>query len=284
MAGREGRVKPSDAEIKAAEEAASRKLREEFGLALSRRDFDAAFEQELGRCLIQEEKPALDLADLAAEKAILRIFVRTQIDSIWPAKLVAEAAVRRELKRIRRDLDAAIRRVKAEVRSKYVRRDIRGSDFLRRSAVQWAEARAKYVFQPIYHTLDSNELYTVEMVGQFEDPNPSPRKAGRPAIDHNALDNFGLQVVRYFRTRQDSPPAEDYPTLVGLLWVVSGAYPFGYSDDSLYLQDRAIRVAGVRLKAMAKEADDEQVRTDDVAEDIPQPAPLLDTRFARRRD
>lgn len=260
-------MKPSDADIKAAEEAASRSLREEFGLVLSRRDFDGAFEQELGRCLIQETTPPRDLADLTPEKAILRIFVRTQIDSIWPAKLVAEFAVHDELARLRTWIDDAILRVKDKVRKRYNTRDIRGSKHLQETATRWAGGRAKEVFQPYLDMLDEFDRSSA--------PDEACRpKAGRPAVDHDALDNFGLHVVRYLRTRQDSPQAEDYPFLVGLLWVVSGAYPFGYSDDSRYLLDRAVRVAGERLKAMDEAAQVQLLAPNDPGMDIPRAARL----------
>lgn len=268
MGDRDERAELMDVGLKAAEEAASQRLRKEFKLALTRSDFDRAFEQALTRCLIQETAPAHELTALPPEEAMLRIYVQTQINSIQPAMLVGEFAVHDELTSLRAWIDAAILRVKDKVRKRYNTKSIRGSKHLQETATRWAGARAREVLQPYLDMLD-------EFDRSFALDQECRPKKGRPAVKHDALDNFGLQVVRYFRRGRNPYPEDTYPTLVGLLWVVSGAYRFGYSDDDSNFLNRAIRVAGKRLKTMEKESIEQPRKQpregDDAGEDLPRP-------------
>ena len=236
---------PTGDEIRAAERGASRQLLEEFGLRLTREDFDAAYNADLAKGHVVETLPWPIPPDETQEQAIVRFFVRTQMDSGRVAMLVAERAIKDELASLPDWVEVAIRRVKARVRDKYNEGDIRGTALNQRTSVLWAGLRARAVLEPV-----RGQLQAIAAHAQEPEPGQEKTKAGHPA-GRDALEYFGRRVIADVLDRPGGPRPQEWARVVGLLWVVSGGYTFtaGLSD----LIDRAVRVARQDMKPFVEQ-------------------------------
>jgi hypothetical protein len=209
-------------------------LEEEFGLHLTRQDFDGALEAayRAGFVPLSHDLPPGEFE--TGEQLVLRLFVVTYTDEIRTAAETALRTVQAELARlpeapIAADIERAIARVAKAVEEKFVSWDIGGGHErdmkpLIPLALRWADRLARDVFEP---TLEGGK--TSADVAFPAEVRPLAGRRGRPL--KCARRDFAVQVFENLKPPHQRARGWKWPRCVALMWIVSGHAEFGEGED-----------------------------------------------------
>jgi hypothetical protein len=224
----------SEHERQELERYASGLLELEFGIRLTRQDFDGALEvaYKAGFVPLSHDLPQGE--GETPELLVLRLFVLTYTDEIRTASETALRTVQTELARLPEapvvaDVERAIVRVAKAVEEKFASWDIGGGreqDMkpLVNLAQLWAKRLAEDVFNP---TLEGGRA-AADIAFPAEVRAPAGR-AGRPL--KCARRDFGVQVLKSLKPPDLRRRGWKWPRCVALMWIVSGHAEFGEGDD-----------------------------------------------------
>lgn len=223
----------SERERQELERYASGLLESEFGLHLTRQDFDGALEAAYRAGFVPLSHDLPPGEDETSELLVQRLFVVTYTDEIRTAAETALRTVQAELARLPEappvaDIERAVARVTRAVEEKFASWDIGGGHErdmkpLIPLALRWADRLAHDVFDP---TLEGGKA--AADVAFPAEVHPLAGRAGRPL--KCARRDFALQVFENLKP-SGLRRGWKWPRCVALMWIVSGHVEFGEGED-----------------------------------------------------
>jgi len=235
------RRKPAERELRRAAATASEFLGKEFQLHLTPQRFEEAQRRALSDGHVPLACRLRPGADEKPEETVLRLYVQSNVSTCLLAMEAAQRALEKELKDLPGWVDGASERVQGALLRRFRRGEIKASGLDRAFARRTAEKMVNAVLEPLRGHLRAAAEETIPPLARIG----ARGRAGRR--EELFLNCFGYQVINEVLVNRGDLDPSTWARCVGLLWVVSGMYPFAAGGKREPLEC-ALRTASDRME------------------------------------